>query len=299
MGRTRSEQRTPVTPDGRLGPADRHPGRSDPRYLRRRAAIVAAAEGHRMGEPAPSVVYTEVEQATWRTVHTALAAAHREHACRAVLRAGAETDIPADRIPQHQEVSARLAGRTGFRLTLAGGVVPSRSFLGSLAGGFFHAVQFVRHPAVPLYTPEPDVIHDLFGHGLHLGCDGFAELYRAIGRAAGRVRTEEALDLLNRVYWFTLEFGVLAEAGRTKAYGAGLLSSYGELDALDRCPTRELDLRAMAVTRYPVTGYQPVLFAARSLEHLRDVLLPFLAEFDDDTGRRLGIAAPPRARVTG
>ncbi|MEV5511115.1 phenylalanine 4-monooxygenase [Streptomyces orinoci] len=299
MGRTWSDDRTPVSPDGRLGPARRHPGRSDPRYLRRREAIVAAARGHRLGDPSPPVVYTPAEQATWRTVCAALTAAHREHACRALLSAWAEAGIPAERIPQHREVSARLAERTGFRLTPAGGVVPNRLFLGALEHGYFHAVQFVRHPALPLYTPEPDVIHDVLGHGLHLVSPEFAELYRAVGRAANRVRTPEALDLVNRVYWFTLELGVVQEAGGIRAFGAALLSSYGELAALHRCRVRELDIRAMATARYPLTGYQPVLFAARSLDHLRDVLLPFLAEFDEDTGRRLGITAPPRVRVSG
>ncbi|MET9418330.1 phenylalanine 4-monooxygenase [Streptomyces klenkii] len=300
--------RTPVTREGRLGTAAQHPGRSDSLYLKRRNAIARLARGHRVGEPSPAVEYTEAEHATWRTVHGALAGAHRAYACREVLDAAEAAPIPADHVPQHAEVSERLKPLTGFEFTLAGGFVENRRFLGAMENGYFHAVQFVRHPSVPLYTPEPDVIHDVFGHGIHLASPRFAELYRLFGRTAMRLDTPEALDLLSRVYWFTLEFGVMAEAGsRTgpgsepgagppKAYGAALLSSYGELARLDRCEIRELDVHAVVATPYRVSGYQPVLFSARCLNHLTDSLAGFLADFDDDTGGRLGLRPVPGNR---
>ncbi|WP_327064541.1 phenylalanine 4-monooxygenase [Kitasatospora sp. NBC_01302] len=284
----------PVTSGGRLGPVARHPGLRDPRYLARRGALVALARGHRVGDPSPSVAYRTAEHATWRTVHAALEPALRAHACRAVLAAREDACIPADRIPQHDEVGAHLRARTGFDFTLAGGFVPNRRFLGALRHGYFHAVQFVRHPAAPLYTPEPDVIHDVFGHGVHLASTRFAELYRLIGRAAAQVRTEQALGLLSRVYWYTLECGVVTEAGAVKAYGAALLSSPGELRRLPRCEIRDWDLRAMAGTAYRVDAYQPVLFAARSMDHLTDALAAFCADFDDDTGARLRTAGSVR-----
>ncbi|MGK5733649.1 phenylalanine 4-monooxygenase, partial [Streptomyces sp. URMC 124] len=205
--------RTPVTPGGRLGPVAQHPGRCDSRYLQRRNALVKLARGHRVGDPSPTVDYTEDEHATWRTVHGALARAHRAYACREVLDAAEAAPVPADHVPQHAEVGARLKPLTGFEFTLAGGFVENRRFLGSMEHGYFHAVQFVRHPSVPLYTPEPDVIHDVFGHGIHLASPGFAELYRMFGRTAARLTTPEALDVISRVYWFTLEFGVMAESG--------------------------------------------------------------------------------------
>ncbi|MFE0374625.1 phenylalanine 4-monooxygenase [Streptomyces inhibens] len=288
---------TPVSTGGRLGRPDQHPGRSDPAYLRRRDALAAPADAHRVGAPYPAVDYTEEEHRTWRAVHQALGPAHRAHACRAVLEAGEEAAIPGERIPQHAEVSVHLMARTGFAFTLAGGVVPNERFLGSMEHGYFHAVQFVRHPAVPLYTPEPDVLHDVFGHGVHLSCPRFAHLYRLIGRAANHVATEEALDVLSRVYWFTLEYGLITESGTPKAYGAALLSSYGEIAAHDRREVRELDLRTAAGTPYRISGYQPVLYAVRSLEHLEDTLGPFCEDFDDDTAHRLGIPALSRDRA--
>ncbi|MEU8551795.1 phenylalanine 4-monooxygenase [Streptomyces roseoverticillatus] len=300
--------RTPVTPEGRLGTAAQHPGRSDGLYLQRRNAVARLARGHRVGDPSPAVEYTESEHATWRTVHGALGGAHRAYACREVLDAVEAAPIPADHVPQHAEVSERLKPLTGFEFTLAGGFVENRRFLGAMEDGYFHAVQFVRHPSVPLYTPEPDVIHDVFGHGIHLASPRFAELYRMFGRTAMRLETPAALDLISRVYWFTLEFGVMADAGSgkgpgagagagpPKAYGAALLSSYGELARLDRCEVRELDVHAVVATPYRVSGYQPVLFGARCLNHLTDLLAGFLADFDDDTGDRLGLRPVPGDR---
>ncbi|QLE73192.1 phenylalanine 4-monooxygenase [Streptomyces rectiverticillatus] len=299
--------RTPVTPGGRLGPAAQHPGRCDSRYLQRRKILVERARGHRVGDPSPTVDYTEDEHATWRTVHGALGKAHRAHACREVLDAAEAAPVPADHVPQHAEVGARLKPLTGFEFTLAGGFVENRRFLGSMARGYFHAVQFVRHPSVPLYTPEPDVIHDVFGHGIHLAAPGFAELYRMFGRTATRLTTPEALDVISRVYWFTLEFGVMAEKGTgsgtgggtgggVKAYGAALLSSYGELERLGSCEVRELDVRAMVATPYRVSGYQPVLFGARCMNHLADTLAGFLEDFDDETADRLGLRPVPGDR---
>ncbi|MGW1373459.1 phenylalanine 4-monooxygenase [Streptomyces sp. NPDC002446] len=288
---------TPISADGRLGGPAQHPGRSDPAYLRRRAALAAPAEGHPVGAPYAPVAYTEAEHRTWRVVHEALGPAHRAHACRTVLDAGEDAAIPAERIPQHAEVSACLTPRTGFAFTLAGGVVPNERFLGAMEHGYFHAVQFVRHPAVPLYTPEPDVLHDVFGHGIHLSDPRVARLYRLIGQAANRVRDEEALDVLSRVYWFTLEYGLITESGTPKAFGAALLSSFGEIGAHDRREVRELTVRAAAATPYRISGYQPVLYAARSMEHLEDVLGAFCADFDDDIAQRMHLPALSRDRA--
>ncbi|MCC8247756.1 phenylalanine 4-monooxygenase [Saccharothrix luteola] len=281
--------RTPVAPDGRLGAAPLHPGLSDPAYVRRRDAIAALAEGHEVGAPSPPVAYTEREHETWRQVHAALTAAQQDTVCRAVLRARDTAPIPADHVPQHAEVGDRLHELTGFRFTLAGGLVPDERFLGSMARGYFHAVQYVRHPAMPLYTPEPDVVHDVFGHGTHLSAPWFADLYRLVGAAASRVSSEDALDLISRVYWFTLEYGVAFERRRVKAYGAALLSSYGELGQLHRADIRPWAVERVVNTPYVAAGYQPVLYAVRSLDHVADVLHDFLDEFDEGTRDRLGL----------
>ncbi|WP_194292844.1 phenylalanine 4-monooxygenase [Streptomyces smaragdinus] len=280
---TDSQFRTPIAADGRLGTASEHPGFADPAYLRRRQAIAASARGHRVGDPSPPVAYSSAEHQTWRRVHRVVWSTQAEHACRAVLQAREQAPIPADRIPQHTEVGARLRALTGFDFTLAGGPVANKRFLGAMARGYFHAVQFVRHPAMPMFTPEPDVIHDVLGHGIHLSHSQFADIYRLIGQTVTRIDNPDVLQMISDAYWFTLEYGVLDEDGRPKAYGAALLSSYGEIRQLHRSTVRPLDIDAVLTTRYAISGYQPVLFAARSLEEVTDILRAFLTRLDDDS----------------
>ena len=93
------------------------------------------------------------------------------------------------------------------------------------------------------------------------------------------------------VFWFTLEFGVMYEAGELRAYGAGILSSYGEIEEFRSMEIRPLDIAAMATADYDITSYQPVLFAAASFDELEDVVGGFFAEVDDDTPERLGVVA--------
>ena len=97
------------------------------------------------------------------------------------------------------------------------------------------------------------------------------------------------------MFWFTLEFGVIREDGELRAYGAGLLSSYGEIEEFRGADVRELDVAAMGVQPYDITKYQPILFAADGMEHLMDVLGGFFAECDDDTPARLAPRAPAAA----
>lgn len=285
---------TPLEPEGRrLGAAREHPGFADAAYVRRRDAIVALAEGHRVGDPSPVIEYGEDEHRTWRVVHAAVREARRGRVCEEVLDAAERAPVPAGQVPQHGEMSDALEPLAGFRFTLAGGVVPNKRFLGAMADGYFHAVQYVRHPAMPLYTPEPDVLHDVFGHGAHLSDPWFTELYRTVGRAAARVSSADALDLISRVYWYTLEYGVAREAGEVRAYGAALLSSYGELHRFRRAEIRPWNLADLVRVPYQVAGYQPVLFAVESLGHLAEVLHRFLDGFDEDTRDREGL--PPFA----
>ncbi|MFE0188086.1 phenylalanine 4-monooxygenase [Streptomyces sp. NPDC058989] len=285
--------RTPVAADGRLGAAAEHPGLSDPDYLLRRQAIVALARGHQVGDPSPRVDYSRSEERTWRTALRALRKAQDEHACRAALDARDQAPIPADHIPQHAEVGTHLRRLTGFDFTLTGGMVENKRFLGSMAEGYLHAVQFVRHPAVPQYTPEPDIIHDVFGHGIHLASPTFAAIYRVIGHAASRIERKDVLQMISDVYWFTLEYGVLDEDGTPKAYGAALLSSCGEIRRLHAARIRPLDINAMLTTAYHYHGYQPVLFSARSLNEVTDTLADFLEKLDDDSAPRHAVQAAP------
>ena len=121
-------------------------------------------------------------------------------------------------------------------------------------------------------------------------CDSTQRLTAAAGAAAHRLETDEALQFVADVFWFTLEFGVAREHGEPKAYGAGILSSYGELDTFSHMEIRPLDLAEMGTLAYDITRYQPVLFGAESLDHLDEVVGTFFETVDDDLTHRLRAA---------
>jgi phenylalanine-4-hydroxylase len=267
-------------------PAD-HPGFLDVEYRHRRMAIAEAALRHHPGEPIPDVEYTAEEDAVWRLVSSELTRLHADTACRAFRDAVASLVLPAERVPQLREVDERLDALTGFHLRPVPGLVPSRVFYGALAERTFLSTQYVRHHSVPFYTPEPDVIHEIIGHADMLASPVLADLHAAAGRASRRAVGEAAHEFFSRVFWFTLEFGVLYEEGEVRAWGAGLLSSFGELGAFRDAEIRPWDVAAMGTQDYDITRYQPVLFAARSFIHAVDELGTFFEAYDDEHHARL------------
>jgi phenylalanine-4-hydroxylase len=260
-----------------------HPGVADPVYRARRNAIAGLAVNYRPGTPIPTAEYTEQEHEVWAVVARELAIKHEKYATGEYLEGAARLGLPGERIPQLEEVSRLLEPLTGFRYLPAAGLVPLRDFYGVLADGLFHSTQYIRHHSVPLYTPEPDVVHEVLGHANALANSRYAALYRLAGQAARRVETEAALEFVSKVFWFTLEFGVMREAGELKAYGAGILSSYGEIEEFRGMDIRPLDLSAMGTTHYDITKYQDVLFRADSLQHLEEVVGDFWDTCDDDS----------------
>ncbi len=270
-----------ATPDRntvvRLNPD--HPGFRDQDYRDRRNRIAQIALAYRAGETIPDAPYTPQEHRVWRTICKALVPAHRAHACAEYLEAGERLELDPDRIPQLREVSEKVSAISGFRLEPVAGLVEPRVFLESLANGVFLCTQYIRHHSTPLYTPEPDVVHEIVGHGVTLASEQLAEINRLFGKAVKRTSSAEALDRLSRVYWFTIEFGVLREGGKLKAYGTGLLSSAGELEAMHKAELRELDLEAVSGHEYDPTHYQPVLFCANSFEGMFQTLRDFLVRW--------------------
>jgi phenylalanine-4-hydroxylase len=244
-----------------------HPGFRDPIYRARRNAIAKLALEHREGTPPPNVAYTDVENEVWRSVWDHLTPLHAARAVRAWRTAAERLDLDRTRVPQLAEVND-LTRASGIEMYPVAGLIAAQQFLTALGRGVFRSTQYMRHHSMPLYTPEPDVIHELVGHATSFLAPEIVQLSRAFGEAALRAAPERQAQL-ERLYWYTLEFGVALEDGEIKAYGAGLLSSYGELGDLGaRATLVPFDLEVMAQTPYDPTDYQKILFVAPSFDEM-------------------------------
>ncbi|MGH2847407.1 MAG: hypothetical protein ACRDL0_15540 [Thermoleophilaceae bacterium] len=135
----------------------------------------------------------------------------------------------------------------------------------------------------------------MIGHGHLLATPTFSELHRLTGEATHRLEDEENLRFLSRVFWFTVEFGLVVEDGELRAYGAGILSSYGEIDEFREMEHRPLDLVEMGTADYDITHYQPVLYRAESLDEVREVVGGFFRTCSDESiGEMRARVAPVR-----
>ncbi len=253
-----------------------HPGFRDAEYRARRNEIARLAMNYQPGDPIPDAPYTADEHRVWQTIWHALRPAHQQYACAEYLDALSRLNFSDDHIPQLREINEKVHAISGFRLEPVAGLVQPRVFLENLADGIFLCTQYIRHHSTPLYTPEPDVVHEIVGHGVTLASPRLAELNRLFGEAVKRTESPEAIDRLSRVYWFTVEFGVLREDGAVKAYGTGLLSSAGELSAMNQADLRPFDLAQAAREAYDPTRFQPLLFCADSFAEMHDGLRDFL-----------------------
>ncbi len=254
-----------------------HPGFSDPVYRQRRDEIARLAPPLGSDRPAARVKYSESESATWATVFDRLSALYPSHACREFVAVIDAMGYDRDHIPQIPDVSAFLGERTGFCLHPVAGLVSARQFLGALSRRTFCATQYIRHHSQPLYTPEPDLVHELMGHAPMLGIPEFADLSQKIGEGSLKA-SDEQVQQLATLYWFTIEYGVLDEGDGLRAYGAGLLSSFGELEhALSGAvEIRPFDPWEAKDTAYPITTYQPLLFSVPSIRKAFERMAAFV-----------------------
>lgn len=181
------------------------------------------------GDPIPYVAYTENERRTWATVLDELSALFPKYACEEFNASLARFNFSRDEVPQLSAMNQVLNEATGFSIRPVGGLLHPRDFLNGLAFRYFHSTQYLRHHGQPMYTPEPDIVHELIGHVPMLADPDYANLVQTIGRASLGA-SEKMIWHLTKVYWYTVEFGVVRENGRIKGFGAGVLSSFGELE---------------------------------------------------------------------
>jgi phenylalanine-4-hydroxylase len=191
-------------------------------------------------------------------------------------------------IPDFEELSERLMAATGWQVVAVPGLVPDAVFFDHLANRRFVAGRFIRTPDQLDYLEEPDVFHDVFGHVPLLAQPVFADYMQAYGKGGLRAAGRGMLENLARLYWYTVEFGLIRSGDDLKVYGAGIVSSYGEsVFALDDpSPNRiALDLRRVMRTKYRIDDYQQTYFVIDSFESLLEQTLeadfgPLYAELD-------------------
>ena len=267
-------------------PSD-HPGTSDAAYRARRAAIAEVERATAQGT-SPRRWRTRRRRTTCGASSPPSWPAGTAPCAVAAYRQGAAAlALPVDRVPQLREVSSRLADLTGWTITPVPGLVPTRTFYGSLADRRFCSTQYIRHHSVPFYTPEPDVVHELLGHACALADPRYAELYELAGAASLRCEGDDALEAFSRVFWFTLEFGVRVGGGPAARLRRGppLVLRRDPGVPRRRGPTARPDRDGLH--DYDITRYQPLLFAARSFGHAHEALAGFLSGWDDDAHARL------------
>ncbi len=244
-----------------------HPGFHDKEYRQRRDEIANLAEKHELGQPLPVVEFTEAETATWRTVYAELSKLFPTHGCREYNDALQLLGFSGDAIPQLSDLDKSLYERTGFRIWPVQGLVQPRDFFAALSKRIFPATQYIRHHSVPHYTPEPDTVHDLVGHIPMLAIPEYADLTQKLGEGSLDA-TDDQITQLARLYWYTIEFGLVRQDGELRCYGAGCLSSYGEMARAVRAEEPEIRRFDPEVARgqdYPITEYQPVLWEVCSI----------------------------------
>lgn len=263
-----------------------HPGLGDAGYIQRRKQLFALCRKHRLERLGPPIIdYNTEETRIWREVSPKLDELHLQHACQIYLQAKRELAITREEIPQLRHLSDRLRRETNMHLVPAEGALPYRTFYQYIGERGFPVTQFIRHGSHPEFTPEPDMIHDCLGHVPPLMNRDYAELLVLIGKAVSKTTDGEQVLALKRFSWFSIEFGLLEEAGETKVFGAGILSSTGEIPyslLSSDVMRRPFETDVVITTDYDPSRMQDKLFIAPSF--------PFLRHELEKLVRRFGIA---------
>jgi len=218
--------------------------------------------------------YTAAEHAVWRTLFERQSRLLPGRACAEFVQGMHDLPMTADCIPDFRRLSDVLARRTGWQVVAVPGLVPDDVFFDHLAHRRFPAGQFIRKAGQLDYLEEPDVFHDVFGHVPMLMNPVIADYIQAYGVGGLRARAMGVLPLLARVYWYTVEFGLVAQAGGLRIYGSGIASSYTEsVFALDdESPNRiRFDLERVMSTHYRIDDFQETYFVLGDLDRLLEL----------------------------
>ncbi|MGE0097917.1 MAG: phenylalanine 4-monooxygenase [Hydrogenophaga sp.] len=223
--------------------------------------------------------YTEADHDTYRRLYERQSSLLPGLACDAFIQALPSLGV-RDRIPRFEEINDRLRPATGWEIVAVPGLIPERPFFDLLAHRRFPVTDWIRKPEEFDYIVEPDVFHDLFGHVPLLFNPVFADYVQRYGAGGLKAHDLGAGELLSRLYWYTIEFGLMRQPEGLRAYGAGILSSSSELKYSVTSPQPQrvaLDLLRCMRTRYKIDDFQATYFVIDGFEQLFDMTAPDFA----------------------
>jgi phenylalanine-4-hydroxylase len=222
--------------------------------------------------------YTEENQETWRTLYDRQMAFLADNASNVYLTGAASIKLVRDYIPYLEgprSVNTFLKPLTGWQSKAVPGYLPAKAFFACLARREFPTTIVIRPKESIDYLPEPDIFHDIFGHVPLHADPTFADFLQTYGKAALTTDDPHHTERLARLFWFTVEFGLIREGGRNRLYGSGLISSPGESKHALTSPEvdrRPFDLETVCSTSFEIDHYQPILYVLDSFEQLRDAM---------------------------
>ena len=233
------------------GPNSTHPSYTDKEYRKRRDYIGRLGIGHKMGDPIKRANYTASENKLWQHIYTSVRPLHEEVYCDQYLQAIRDLErlgiFRPDRIPELDDLDSWLSQVSDWRTKPVGGILTQREFLNCLAFKTFCSGQFLRHPAQPEYTPEPDIMHEYVGHIPSFANRQICDLSQRLGELSLGA-TDAQVAEIGTIYWYTIEFGLCIQNQDVKVYGAGPAGSVAEMKRIqervrnNRNSLRKLDI---------------------------------------------------------
>ncbi|CAG9182443.1 phenylalanine 4-monooxygenase [Cupriavidus respiraculi] len=221
--------------------------------------------------------YTASDHAVWARLYERQAGMLRGRVCDEFLQGLAALGMASDRVPDFERLNETLMRATGWQVVAVPGLVPDEVFFDHLANRRFPASWWMRKPEQLDYLQEPDCFHDVFGHVPLLINPVFADYMQAYGKGGLKAASMGALDMLARLYWYTVEFGLIRTGQGLRIYGAGILSSQGEsIYSLDSASPNRIgfDVRRIMRTRYRIDTFQKTYFVIDSFDQLFDATRP-------------------------
>jgi phenylalanine-4-hydroxylase len=218
--------------------------------------------------------YTDEQHSVWAELVGRVLPEIEKHAAQEYLDGFEIIGLQRDRLPDLASISARLAPRTGWNSTPVSGFLPAPAFFEMLGTRRFPTTTWLRSRESLEYTPEPDIFHDVFGHVPMHAHPVFADFLEHYGRVCASISDAAILEKLGRLFWYTVEFGLIRQQGETKVYGSGLISSHGECqNVMDgHCAIRDFSLDEVLNTSVKVDELHKLLFAVSSFDQIYEAM---------------------------